>query len=241
MCISRALDEAVNVAARESVKEIDEAVLSLLRRQGVDARPREKVVRGRKFEDDIRIYAGNDEVSIEIENEGNRLEFDLLKMMTFAETVSKNHRAFGCLIIPASKQLGNPFISGNGKERIWDYLTKRLLPMMLPVNGLRIENVLVLGYERANQKKTAYSIPVNCTGRRDQSLKGLVRQAWISTGKPPWDIDRTLRVAIAADSKLEGEGQMNPAPKFRASRRTRDLGYLRQWVMGCKFEWLRKG
>ena len=158
--LTRALEESVDVAARESVKKIYEAVLSSLRTQDINAKPRERILQGRKFEDDIRVYAGNDEVSIEVENDGNRLEFDLLKMMTFAETVPKDHRPFGCLIIPANKQLGNPYISGSGKERIWDYVTVRLLPMILPVKGLRLENILVLGYERANQKEAADSVSI---------------------------------------------------------------------------------
>ena len=110
----------------------------------LNAKARGRILDGRKFEDDIRLYAGDEEISIEIENDGNRLEFDILKMLSFAEAVPKKHRAYGCLVIPANKTLSNPYISGSGKERIWDYVTRRLLPMILPVHGVRLDNILVL-------------------------------------------------------------------------------------------------
>jgi hypothetical protein len=155
--VTTALETAVRFGLQETVKKIDGGVLESLRAEGFHVSPRVRILQGRKFEDDIRLNAVNNDVSIEIENDGNRLEFDLLKMMSFAETVASDHHAFGCLIIPAQKELGNPYISGNGKERIWDYVTKRLLPMILPVKGLRLENILLLGYARPNELRRTSS------------------------------------------------------------------------------------
>src|SRR5262249_16827165 len=190
--LMQGLEKGVNVALRTSEKTIDDALLRSLVGQGFDARARRQILTSRKFEDDIRLCAGDDDVSIEIENYGNRLEFDILKMMSFAETVPDNHRAWGCLIVPANKKLGNPFISGSGQERIWDYLTKRLLPMTLPIRGVRISNILVLGYERAAQANEENAQMSDDASFKEEKLRGLIQRAWINAGKPSWDVERTV-------------------------------------------------
>lgn len=226
------------MAVQTSEKTIDNALLLSLIEQGFDARARRPILGSRRFEDDIRVCAGDDELSIEIENYGNRLEFDILKMMSFAETVPENYRAWGCLVVPVNKKLGNPFISGSGQERIWDYLTKRLLPMTLPIRGLRISNILVLGYERAAPAREERARVSTNTSFNGEKLRGLIQRAWINAGKPSWDVGRTVREAIDADVRLEQESN-NPAPRFRANRRQNNFQYLRRWVIGCKFDWLR--
>jgi hypothetical protein len=159
--------------------------------------------------------------------------------MSFAESVPKNHRAWGCLIVPADKRLGNPFIAGSGQERIWDYLTKRLLPMTLPIRGLRISNILVLGYERPAPTKEKIALVSSNTSFNEEKLRGVVQRAWINAGKPSWDVERTVRETIDADARLEQESINNPAPTFRANRQQNNIQYLRRWVIGCKFDWLR--
>jgi hypothetical protein len=238
--VTTALEKGVSFALRGREKRIDGGILESVRAQGFDANPRMRILQSRKFEDDIRLIAGNDEVSIEIENDGNRLEFDILKMMSFGETVATDRRAFGCLIIPAKKELKNPYISGSGKERIWDYVTNRLLPMILPIKGLRLENILVLGYERPNDLEVSVQVPSRGTRQSERSLRGLVHEEWINAGQPLWDIDRTLKAAIEADTYLEQNGLGNPAEEFRASRKVNQLPYMRLWVRGCKFNWLKK-
>ena len=238
--IGRALEKAVDLASRSNAKKIDEVMLDSLRAQGLDAKARERILDGRKFEDDIRLHAGDEEVSIEIENDGNRLEFDILKMLSFAEAVSNKHRAYGCLVIPANKRLSNPYISGSGKERIWDYVTGRLLPMILPVQGVRLDNILVLGYERSNLSDIPVLVTSPVTGPKEKSLRGLVHREWIKAGKPPWNVDDTLKVAVDADERLERNNLGNPAEEFRANRKAQQLEYLRRWIRGCKFEWLTK-
>ena len=111
-----AIENSLKAALQTTDNKIDAAVLRSLLAQGFDAQPRRKILVDRKFEDDIRLCDGDHHVSIEVENYGNRLEFDLLKMMTFAEAVPEAKHAWGCLIVPAYKELKNPYISGNGRE-----------------------------------------------------------------------------------------------------------------------------
>jgi hypothetical protein len=234
-----AIENSLTAALRTTDNKIDAALLRSLVAQDFDAQPRKKILVGRKFEDDIRVCDGNHHVSIEIENDGNRLEFDLLKMMTFAEAVPETCRAWGCLIIPANKELKNPFISGNGRERIWNYLTGRLMPMTSPIRG-RLSNILVLGFDRATQATAINSRESLDSVAGESSLRGLVQQAWIDAGKPSWDTERTIKEAIYADVCLERDQEENPAAVFRQNRINNNQRYLRTWVLGCKFNWLRK-
>jgi hypothetical protein len=69
------------------------------------------------------------------------------------------------------------------------------------------------------------------------TLLGLVRRRWEISGRPWWDLDRTIRETELADQELASRG-LNPAPAFRAGRRRRDHDYMRKWTVGCKFPWL---
>ena len=238
--IAQALEKAVDLAARSSAKKIDEGVLDSLHAHDLNAKARGRILDGRKFEDDIRLYAGDEEISIEIENDGNRLEFDILKMLSFADAVPKKHRAYGCLVIPANKTLSNPYISGSGKERIWDYVTRRLLPMILPVQGVRLDNILVLGYERPNLSDVPVLGMSAGAGPKENSLRGLVQREWVKAGRPRWNVDDTLKMAVNVDEYLERDDRGNPAEEFRANRKAQQPDYLRRWIRGCKFGWLTK-
>ena len=236
--VVEALESSLETALQSDEDKIDGVLLRSLVAGGFDAKPRNQIVPSRRFEDDIRLCEGADVVSIEIENYGNRLEFDLLKMMSFAETIPETQRAWGCLIVPANKVLENPYISGNGRERIWDYLTKRLMPMTLPIKGLRILNILVMGFEQPNKRSKLGSVKSQVSSYSEW-LSTLVKEAWVNAGKPGWDLDRTVQETIEADAKLEKEGKGDPAPKFRASRKAGDHTYMRQWVLGCRFGWFK--
>lgn len=74
-------------------------------------------------------------------------------------------------------------------------------------------------------------------GYRNNSLRGSVGLAWERAGKPKWDLARTIRACSSADRRLEGRG-LNPAKKYRKARLRHDAHYVRQWVAGCRFEWL---
>jgi len=65
-------------------------------------------------------------------------------------------------------------------------------------------------------------------------------QAWKKAGKPVWDFDATLSVAVEEDKKLEREN-LNPARQFRSNRTKNNRGYLRVWIAGCRFGWLKRG
>lgn len=244
--VEKILVQALSEAVAVSPKSIDNAFYSAIRKYGLDAKSEQKILEGRGLRDDIRVSNKGEEISIEIENAGNRLEFDILKMMAFSETLPRDRRGFGCLVIPAERRLGNPFISGNGKERIWDYVTKRLLPMVENIQGFKIKNILVLGYHEIVKGQRSNSFEL--TSRRDQKrsvshhgdkLKNRVVQAWDKAGKPVWDFDTTLSVAVEEDKKLEREN-LSPARQFRSNRIKNNRGYLHQWIAGCRFRWLKR-
>ena len=67
------------------------------------------------------------------------------------------------------------------------------------------------------------------------TLRGLVQHAWMNAGKPSWDIDRAVREAVKFDIHLEEDLNENPAPAFRENRINNNFGYLRSWVLGCRF------
>lgn len=114
------------------------------------------------------------------------------------------------------------------------------MPMTMPIRGLRLSNILVLGFDRVSQATVTNSRLSLDTVLDENSLRGLVQKAWIKAGKPSWDLEHTIKEAIYADVCLERDQNGNPAPAFRQNRINNNQGYLRTWVMGCKFDWLRK-
>lgn len=62
-------------------------------------------------------------------------------------------------------------------------------------------------------------------------------EANTQNGRPAWDFSRTLQLTDEADDILERQG-LNPAPKFRAQRKSGNCGYVAAWVRGCRFPWL---
>jgi hypothetical protein len=72
---------------------------------------------------------------------------------------------------------------------------------------------------------------------RNGSLRGEVRAIWEESGKPKWNAEKTINTCSVANNALLGR-RLNPAPKFREAITRKDNKYIRQWVMGCHFEWL---
>ena len=70
------------------------------------------------------------------------------------------------------------------------------------------------------------------------SLRGEVRAKWADAGKPSWTSAETLEVAVRVDRRLQ-QRELNPAARFRAARQANDSFYLRTWIHGCRFPWLR--
>jgi hypothetical protein len=73
--------------------------------------------------------------------------------------------------------------------------------------------------------------------RVPRSLRGRVGDRWERQGRPRWSDVQTIRATLEEDAALEALG-LTPAPKFRQARRAGRQQYIRQWVLGCHFEWL---
>ena len=69
-----------------------------------------------------------------------------------------------------------------------------------------------------------------------------VNKWWDLTGQHKWDFETTKNVCLVVNDYFERLGQ-NPAPRFREEINKNNQAYIRQWVMGCHFDWLnpRKG
>ncbi len=72
---------------------------------------------------------------------------------------------------------------------------------------------------------------------KNNSIRGLVTQAWKAAGKPTWNVEKTLEVCQGIDEQLSEDG-LEPAPRFRKAIQEGDQEYLLQWVQGCRFDWL---
>jgi len=70
------------------------------------------------------------------------------------------------------------------------------------------------------------------SGLRDEVIKW-----WKLTGRQSWDYKITKNVCLEVNSYLAKLGQ-NPTPRFREEIEKRNNSYIRQWVMGCHFDWL---
>ena len=69
------------------------------------------------------------------------------------------------------------------------------------------------------------------------TLRGRVVSRWRSGGSGNWDYERTRLECLKADACLRSRGE-NPAPRFREEIERHNEPYIRQWIMGCHFEWL---
>ena len=73
--------------------------------------------------------------------------------------------------------------------------------------------------------------------RITMNLKTIVEDAWRQEGSPDWNYEQTLIACLEADERLR-RNKENPAKRFREEAGNKNNPYLRQWVMGCHFEWL---
>lgn len=72
---------------------------------------------------------------------------------------------------------------------------------------------------------------------RSGTLRGEVGLNWEQSGRPNWDLTRTIRQVEIEDQRLASAGS-NPARVFRKARLRRDHDYVQRWTLGCKFPWL---
>jgi hypothetical protein len=72
---------------------------------------------------------------------------------------------------------------------------------------------------------------------RPGTLRGSIGLRWEASGRPSWDLARTIRVAEECDVSLEEEGR-NPAPTFRRLRKKGQRKYVKAYIRFFQFEWL---
>lgn len=69
-----------------------------------------------------------------------------------------------------------------------------------------------------------------------KSLRSEIIKQWEATKKPEWSVDDTLRVALDCDKRFITP----PAPKFRQAVTEKNQKFLKQWILGSRFSWLKK-
>ncbi len=68
-------------------------------------------------------------------------------------------------------------------------------------------------------------------------LRGEVRERRKTAGYPKWSYETTRNVCLEVNRYFAKLGE-NPTPRFREEIKKRNNSYIRQWVMGCHFDWL---
>jgi len=82
---------------------------------------------------------------------------------------------------------------------------------------------------------------INCEPEKTQkkeTLRGLVIGKWNDSDKPKWKLSKTVEICKVCDKELFYRGQ-NPAKLFREAISRNDKSYINQWVLGCRFPWLK--
>jgi len=69
-----------------------------------------------------------------------------------------------------------------------------------------------------------------------KSLRREIIKQWENANCPQWTVAQTVKVAIECDKHIHP----TPAPKFREALQQNDEKYLKQWVQGCRFSWLKE-
>ena len=72
---------------------------------------------------------------------------------------------------------------------------------------------------------------------RPDSLAGRIIRLHQRKPFPQGDVDRTIEGAIQEDERLLREGR-NPVKRFREERERNNRKYMRNWILGCHFDWL---
>lgn len=93
--------------------------------------------------------------------------------------------------------------------------------------------------KQAEIHKNAVRPQKNSKKYRRNTIRGRVKAAWEKVGQPSWSFDQTVKECTKVDEGFAQE-ELNPAPKFRVTRLEGDTSYVKQWVAGCKFEWLKR-
>lgn len=76
-------------------------------------------------------------------------------------------------------------------------------------------------------------------GWHDNSLRGHVVKEWVNSGRVNWNLQETISTCMRCDQELAEQG-CNPAPAFRKAIQRKDKSYIKQWVLGCRYPWLKR-
>ncbi len=68
-----------------------------------------------------------------------------------------------------------------------------------------------------------------------KSLRAKIIKQWKNKNCPQWSVNETVKIAIESDKTFNTA----PAPRFRQAIQKNDKQYLRLWVQGCRFSWLK--
>jgi hypothetical protein len=68
-------------------------------------------------------------------------------------------------------------------------------------------------------------------------LRGEVTTRWKTARCPQWDYEMTKNVCLEVN-RYFAKSKRNPAPRFREEIEKGNDVYVKQWVMGCHFDWL---
>ena len=69
-----------------------------------------------------------------------------------------------------------------------------------------------------------------------KSLRPEIIKQWEDNSCPHWTVNETVKVATKCDKK----NNPSTAVKFRQAVQQNNKQYLRRWVKGCRFSWLKK-
>ena len=106
---------------------------------------------------------------------------------------------------------------------------------MLPPDIFRFTTpFLIIGLKQFLEDTTGEEIVAN---HSKMSFKNEVTKRWKADGTQKWGYEVTKAMCLATNRDLEISG-VNPAPKFREAITKNDEDYIKEWIMGCHFEWL---
>ena len=69
------------------------------------------------------------------------------------------------------------------------------------------------------------------------NFHGEVVERWKKVGCPKWDYEATKKICLEVNHYF-AEMRQNPTPRFREEVKKKNEKYIKQWVLGCHFDWL---
>ncbi len=69
------------------------------------------------------------------------------------------------------------------------------------------------------------------------SLRGEVIERWKKSKQHPWNYETTEAECLKVNYDFKKINK-NPTPRFRTEIKNKNKIYVKQWVLGCHFNWL---